>query len=256
MKIMLNTGPFAFVQAPPSDVSTSKPAGIVRPAHVGVPLSGGGDDPPSSTGTIADMSILGAEPDETGVQPPENLTAKEAKALRQRLGLPAKLPRLPGPAPARLPRVAPPRQKEQVREALAGTGFDAREITRADGKPDAIINTVETPLGRVNVTKSMIGHVVEGKSDHREQFLNRVLPALQDPAEVWLSKRAVKGREVEWYKFLTAWEGEDGAPDGALVVTQKDAREGLLSWTFYRVKGNQAINNRRKEALVYQRGRQ
>lgn len=58
------------------------------------------------------MSILGAKPDETGVQPPENLTAKEAKALRQRLGL---LPRLPGPAPERLPRVAPPaRQKEQV----------------------------------------------------------------------------------------------------------------------------------------------
>ena len=199
------------------------------------------------------MSILGAEPDETGVQPPENLTAKEAKALRQRLGL---LPRLAGPAPARLPRVAPPWQKEQMREALAGTGFDAREITRADGKPDVIINTVETPLGWVNVTESMIGHVVEGKSDHREQFLNRVLPALQDPAEVWLSKRAVKGQEVEWYKFLTAWEGEDGAPDGALVVAQKDAREGLLSWTFYRVNGNQAINNRRAEALVYQRGRQ
>lgn len=32
-----------------------------------------------------------------------------------------------------------------VREALAGTDFDARKITRADGKPDAVINTVETP---------------------------------------------------------------------------------------------------------------
>lgn len=199
------------------------------------------------------MSILGAEPDETGVQPPENLTVKEAKALRQRLGL---LPRLPGPAPARLPRVAPPaRQKEQVLEALAGTGFDARKITRADGKPDAIINTVETPLGQVNVTESMIDHVVKDKSDHREQFSNRALPALQDPAEVWLSKQAVKGREVEWYKFLTAWEGDDGAPDGALVVAQKDVREGLLSWTFYRVNGDRSINNRRAGALVYQRGR-
>ena len=202
------------------------------------------------------MSILGAKPDETGVQPPENLTAKEAKALRQRLGLPAKLPRLPGPAPERLPRVAPPaRQREQVREALAGTGFDARKIARADGKPDAVINTVETPLGQVNVTESMIDHVVKGKSDHREQFPNRVLPALQDPAEVWLSKQAVKGREVEWYKFLTAWEGDDGTPDGALVVAQKDVREGLLSWTFYRVNGDRSINNRRAGTLVYRRGR-
>lgn len=203
------------------------------------------------------MSILGAKPDETGVQPPENLTAKEAKAPRQRLGLLENLPRLPGPAPERLPRVAlPARQMEQARKALAGTGFTARKITRADGRPDAVINTVETPLGQVNVTESMIGHVVEGKSDHREQFLNRVLPALQDPAEVWLSKRAVKGREVEWYKFLTAWGGDDGASDGALVVAQKDAREGLLSWTFYRVNGNQAINNRRTEVLVYERGKQ
>ena len=202
------------------------------------------------------MSILGAKPDETGVQPPENLSAKEAKTLRQQLGLPAKLPRLLGPAPERLPRIAPlARQIEQARAALAGTGFDARKITRADGKPDVIIDTVETPLGQVNVIKSMIDHVVEGKLDHREQFLNRALPALQDPAEVWLSKHTLKGWEVERYKFLTAWEGDDGAPDGALVVAQKDAREGLLFWTFYRVNGDRAINNRRAGTLVYQRGR-
>lgn len=202
------------------------------------------------------MSILGAKPDEISVQLPENLTAKEAKALCQQPGLPANLPRLLGPAPERLPRVAPlARQMEQAHAALVGTGFDARKITRADGKPDIIINTVETPLGQVNVIKSMIDHVVEGKSDHREQFLNRALHALQDPAEVWFSKHAVKGRKVERYKFLTAWEGDEGKADGALVVAQKDAREGLLFWTFYRVNGNQAINNRRAGTLVYQRGR-
>ena len=201
------------------------------------------------------MSILGAKPDETGVQPPESLTAKETKALRQQLILLANLPRLPGPAPERLPMPKTPAlQKEQVRATLAGTGFDAKKITRADGFPDAIINTVETPLGPVNVTQSVIDHVVEGKTDHREQFLNRALPALQGPAEVWLSKHALKGREVKRYKFLTAWEGDDGAPDGALVVAQKDAREGLLFWTFYRVNGDRAINNRRAGTLVYQRG--
>ena len=202
------------------------------------------------------MSILGAKPDETGVQPPESLTAKETKALRQQLSLLVNLPRLPGPAPERLPMPKTPAlQKEQARATLAGTGFDAKKIMRADGFPDAIINTVETPLGPVNVTQSMIDHVVEGKTDHREQFLNRALPALQDPAEVWLSKHALKGREVERYKFLTAWEGDEGKADGALVVAQKDAREGLLFWTFYRVNGNQAINNRRAGTLVYQRGR-
>lgn len=202
------------------------------------------------------MSILGAKPDETGVQPPENLSAKEAKAPRQQPDLPANLPRLLGPAPERLPMPKTPAlQKEQARAALAGTGFVARKITRADGFTDAVINTVETPLGQVNVTESMIDHVIEGKSDHREQFLNRALPALQDPAEVWLSKHRLKGREVERYKFLIAWEGDDGAPDGALVVAQKDAREGLLFWTFYRVNGDRAINNRRAGTLVYQRGR-
>ena len=87
------------------------------------------------------------------------------------------------------------------------------------------------------------------------KYQRRALPALQDPAEVWLSKHALKGREVERYKFLTAWEGDEGKVDGALVVAQKDAREGLLFWTFYRVNGNQAINNRRAGTLVYQRGR-
>lgn len=202
------------------------------------------------------MSILGAKPGETGNQPPKNLSDKEAKAPRQQSGRPANLPRLPGPAPERLPMPKTPTlQKEQVRTALAGTGLTARKITRADGFPDSIISAVETPLGQVNVTESVIDHVVEGKSDHREQFLNRALPALQDPAEVWLSKHAVKGREVERYKFLTAWEEDEGKADGALVVAQKNAREGLLFWTFYRVNGDRSINNRRAGTLIYQRGR-
>ena len=168
------------------------------------------------------------------------------------LGLPARLPVTPGPAPVRLPKAKTgAAQLQQFRMATAAPDFEEITITRGDGKRDVLYNRVHTPASTADIyiPDSFVRHVVlDHPRGNREQFAHLVLPTLKDPAEVWVS--AVERGERTLYRrqFLAAF---DEKPGGAVVVVQEH-RDGGLAWTFY-AAGSNHINRLRAGHLLYRR---
>ena len=159
-------------------------------------------------------------------------------------GLPERLPSRP--APERLPAAETlEERKAQIHRALAATGHPPISITRADGKTDVVFGRVRTPLGDdVMLTEEFIQHVAE--RDKRERFANFVLPALRDPAEIWLSSGEVAGRVVYRRRFIAAFDGEP-----AMLLLAEEDPFGWLAWTA--IPWRRGINRRRAGSLLYRR---
>ena len=166
------------------------------------------------------------------------------------LGLPERLPVI-WPAPIRLPKATTlAAQVEQFYAATRSTGFVERAITRPDGTRDVIYSEVVTPEGLDNVylTEQFVRHVVGHINQHREQFVNHVLPTLQNPSEVWRQWSRAKGGRMNCDQLFLARFKDIGS----LLVVREMPKEGSLAWTFYRVSNKQA-NRRRAGELTYRK---
>ena len=103
----------------------------------------------------------------------------------------------------------------------------------------------------------MCGEAIAGlEKGKREQFIDAVLPALQDPAEVWLQPQLVKGKVHYRRAFVAAFDdaGDSSTQGGrgALVIAQEDPF-GLLAWTFVPMDSARNLNARRRGYLLYRR---
>ena len=131
-------------------------------------------------------------------------------------------------------------------------------IKRADGKTDTVFREVATPEGLDNVMLSdgFVEHVARLDKGKREQFIDAVLPALQNPAEVWLQPQLIRGKLHYRRAFVAAFDDAGGSSTqggrGALVVAQEDPF-GLLAWTFVPIARARKLNDQRRGYLLYRR---
>ena len=144
------------------------------------------------------------------------------------------------PAPLRLPPAKGRDEQLQV-------------IETAVGMPNNSVRRVRTPgrLEDVVIRKDYLPHLV--KKQRREQWANYILPALEDPLEVWRSpvKNRATGKIVYRRWFITLFD-EAGKIRGTLAVVQEN-KDGSLLWTFFSSKDFKYIDKQRHGFLLYRK---
>ena len=142
------------------------------------------------------------------------------------------------PAPPRLPHGKDKDTQLQV-------------IKTAIGMPDNGVRVVRTPgrLEDVVITKEQLPHLV--RKQPREEWANYILPALEDPLEVWLSpvKNNATGKIVYRRHFITLFD-DAGKTRGILAIAQEN-KDGSLLWTFFPRGKMRQIDKRREGFLLY-----
>ncbi len=170
------------------------------------------------------------------------------------LGL-VSLPATLAPGATRLPRAATPEEQyDAFYAATSSDRFTPIAVTRSDGKKDTLYNLITTPdkLDDVYLTNRFVRHLVD-RDDHREEFANYIIPALQQPAEVWRQwGQAKDGRVLLSDVFVTAF------PDrNAVLVVREDVKIGALAWTFFPLDKRPANADKfRTGHLVYRAGKE
>lgn len=134
-------------------------------------------------------------------------------------------------APAILPKAASRAAAiEQVAQALA--------LPPADG-----LRVVNDVLGHpVALRRDLLAHTVAKELDARERYANFILPTLQTPLEMWLTKYddgSVRRR------YIGVYQGDDNV----LVVVRVN-RDGSLLWNFMQAE-DKRLNGQRAGILVY-----
>lgn len=106
--------------------------------------------------------------------------------------------------------------------------------------PEKPLSIVKSPVEDVVVRYDMLAHAVEKESDARERFARFVLPALQQPYEVWFSAYANGYR----HRYIGLFQDR-----GLLVIVRVNVDGSLI----YNVmpSGSSYLNGQRKGALLY-----
>ncbi len=102
---------------------------------------------------------------------------------------------------------------------------------------------VDTPVGKVTLLDELLWHVVEKRPDARERFANFVLPALQTPDEVWLTKYSDDTTRKRYIKLFT------GTRTGIYIVVQEQPNGDVL-WNMI-PQSAASINKRRVGDLLF-----
>lgn len=111
---------------------------------------------------------------------------------------------------------------------------------------------IKTPDGeKAIIHREWLEHIVSQKNklkggelvrDPRERFAKYILPALQDPDEIWLDKS--RKRFVKVFK--------SGKGDKPILLVLHKRADGFLLWTAHRTD-HAEINKQRSGALLYSR---
>ncbi len=133
------------------------------------------------------------------------------------------------PAPEPLP-AAPTRAaaRDAVAEAL-GLSDDVRW------------RRIDTPAGPVALRRDMIPHVVAKRGAPRERRADRILPALTEPDEVWMTY--MDNGQIRM-RYLRAEPGDAGG-----LAVAEDTREGLVWWNYIPV--GEGLDSERVGWLVH-----
>lgn len=103
---------------------------------------------------------------------------------------------------------------------------------------------VDTPVGEVALRPELLPAAVAAATG-RERFANFVVPALQNPFEVWLVPYA---DGVYRRRFLAIFDGQ--VP---VMMVLRENRDGSLAWSVYELSERtvDALNEARKGTLLY-----
>lgn len=100
------------------------------------------------------------------------------------------------------PRMQAPKllmQGENLEEAIAILR-QALMVPAGGSKP------ISTPVGKVTLLDDLLWHVVEKRQDARERYASFILPTLQTPDEVWLTKYS---DDTSRKRFIKRFEGKN-----------------------------------------------
>ena len=144
------------------------------------------------------------------------------------------------PAPPRLPPAKGRDEQLQVIETVVGMPDNGVRRVRPPGRLDDVM-----------IRKEQLPHLV--RKQHREQWANYILPALEDPLEVWLSpvKNSTTGKIVYRRRFITLFDDADKTR-ATLAATQENKDSSLL-WTFFSSKDFKFIDRQRQGFLLYRK---
>jgi hypothetical protein len=104
---------------------------------------------------------------------------------------------------------------------------------------------VDTRGGKVLITKKLLGHTVEKRTDKRERFANYVIPTLTDPYEIYLTKYADGSRRMQ---YIGLFSDKEGKKTTFLTITLM--RDGNILWNAIPAR-KKYINQARKGWLIY-----
>lgn len=105
---------------------------------------------------------------------------------------------------------------------------------------------IATPAGVEDVVMrgDMLLHIADGWDKARVRYVNRLVPTIEDPDEVWRAEYKGEFRR----HFLKAWDDKKAT---FIVVTEDGA--GYLFYTFMPMSKAKEVNKRRRGALLYRR---
>ena len=113
------------------------------------------------------------------------------------------------------------------------------------------VRMVRTPgyLDDVAIRKERLPHLVE--KQHREEWANYILPALEDPLEVWLAPVKLKpsGKIVYRRRFITLFD--DAGKTRATLAAAQENKDGSLLWTFFQGRNFKYLDRQRQGFLLY-----
>lgn len=139
------------------------------------------------------------------------------------------IPRLP--VPAMLPQ-SPSREAaaEMITKVLLG---------------DQRMRVVTTPVEEVVIRAELLPHIVEKVENGRERYANFVIPALEDPFEVWLTPYDDGSYRK---RYIALFEGRSD-----MMIIVRENRDGSLFWELYNVmqSDTKRLNKAREGALLY-----
>jgi hypothetical protein len=100
---------------------------------------------------------------------------------------------------------------------------------------------VNTQAGKVLITKDLLSHAVEKRTDMRERYANFVIPTLKDPYEIYCTQYADGSRRM---RYIGLYDG-----DKAFIAITLN-RDGNILWNLIPNKVKK-INQFRKGWLIY-----
>ena len=144
------------------------------------------------------------------------------------------------PAPPCLPHGKDRDAQLKIIEDAVGMEKNGDRVVRTPGRLEDVV-----------IRREYLSHLVE--KQHREEWANYILPALEDPLEVWLSpvKNKATGKIVYRRHFITLFD-DAGKTRGALAVTQEN-KDGSLLWTFFPKDKMRQMDKRREGFLLYRK---
>ena len=146
---------------------------------------------------------------------------------------------LRAPTPERLPKA---------------TSFNAAltQLTTALAIPNKGWRRIKTPEGLddVVIAKRYLPHVVEKRSDAREQFAHYILPTLTDPLEVWLTAYADGSFRRRFIKVF-----DSGNNQGYVIA--RENKDGSVFYNFVPISKRRAtyVDGLRTGLLLYRKNK-
>lgn len=161
------------------------------------------------------------------------MTAAAGVKSWQEYGRPALL----DPAVERLPQPV-------VLAAAASPEDAAMQLSRAILGFRQQMRLVDTPVGEVPLRAELLPASVAAATG-RERFANFVIPALENPFEVWLTPYA---DGVYRRRFLAIFEGKT-----PVMMVLRENRDGSLAWSMYQLTEAtaEALDEARKGTLLF-----
>ena len=144
------------------------------------------------------------------------------------------------PPPPRLPAAATPEDAaDTVRRGVAEAGG----VITEDGS-FRIPTPPRLPGGDVVITADSVAHIIQKRDQERERLARYIVPALANPAEVWLQAQlGHQGRPVYRRIFVSRFDDLDAA-----VVVEEIPKSADFTVTFYPADD---IGRRRQGYLLY-----
>lgn len=140
-----------------------------------------------------------------------------------------------------IPRLVAPAELPGAGSALEA----ARLLTEALLGAEQSMRVVTTPVEEVVIRAELLPHMVEKVENARERFANYIIPALQDPFEVWLTPYSDGSYRK---RYIALFQGRND-----LLIVVRQNRDGSLMWELYNMMNaaSKRLNSLRQGTLLY-----
>lgn len=129
---------------------------------------------------------------------------------------------------------------------ISATREDAlQQLLDALLDPGEAMRVVATPVEEVAIRSELLPHMVEKAENSRERYANFIIPALEDPFEVWLTPY---DDGTYRKRYIALFEGRSD-----LLMIVRENRDGSLLWDLYNLMqgDSKSLNKSRQGTLLY-----